>query len=226
MRIILLVQVLVCFFSTSAAFAYDSRFEINPKIDLQKLTALNQPLVTSYRNGAVLYVDASAILHVDIEKLTKVSADYNRYVEMKLPNLEKSAIVEKNSAGDLLYIFSHMTVDVGPITKDSKHYLEVRLEKDLNSKGGRGSQWQQVPRAKAWPFGESSQFSRLDGSWYMQPLKADANGRPNVYVRYFLAADFDTSAPDFLVDKVAKSKLASGVRGVIEALAKAAALRQ
>jgi hypothetical protein len=57
----------------------------------------------------------------------------------------------------------------------------------------------------------------LDGSWYVQTL-----GQDEAYVRYWLSMEPDVAPA--IVDSVVGGQLQSGVRKVIEALARQAAL--
>lgn len=198
------------------AWAYESRFEIDPKQNLSVLAAQSQVAVQVYRKGDAYYSDASAVLRVDAKKIFEASLDYDRYSQMKMPYVKESHRVE--AAGrDTLYTWTRMTC-AGVV---SEHYLEVKVEPSLGPQGiGYGMQWQLTPAKASWSYNEDSSFTRLDGSWYVQPLEDGT-----VYVRYFLAAAIDTSLPTFLIEGVVRNQFSSGVKELIQVLAREAAIR-
>lgn len=201
--------------SSAAVHAFETRFEIDPSVNVEQLSQTREIAVHTESLGDIIHSDASAVLRVDFKRLEYVSADYDRYVEMKMPNVKKSKIVER--AGDTVYTFTQMSA----FGKSSKHYLEVLLLPMIGNQGAAGSQWQLTPRRTQWPFEEKSLFTRLDGSWFMQPLPDGT-----IYVRYFLAARFNLdNIPEDLVIWVAKKQLGDGVKQVIQTLARQAALQ-
>lgn len=199
------------------AEAYESRLDIDSRhaARLDDLARQAGPSVGYESSRGVYRVDASWVLkNVSFGRLVAASFDFDHYREMGMPNVLASRIVDRTGA--YLYTWTFMRT----AGQESRHYLEVRVTGDLPS-GGAANEWQLTPKRSSWPEVERPAFTRLDGSWYMLPLP---NG--NVYVRYFLVADFATSIPDFLVEWVAESQLKSGVSQVIQRLAQVAAVRQ
>jgi hypothetical protein len=194
------------------ARAFETRFAIDPKVNVQQLAQSGEVVSRADRVGDTLLADASAVLRVPFNKLWDASLDYDHYVEMGMPNLKESHLVVRDSV-DHLYTWSRMQI----LTLDSSHYLEVRALRGLTPSGAVGSEWQLASRQANWQYPDASAFGRLEGSWYMEPLPDGS-----IYVRYFLSAVVETGIPDFLVDLVAKKHFREGVRGVIQALAKRA----
>jgi hypothetical protein len=201
-------------FQALSAFAFESRFEIDRSLKLDELARSGKISVRTVRERSVYRSDASAVLtRASLERLQAAAADFDHYQEMGMPNVRASCVVSR--AGDHLYIWTHMAA----AGQDSRHYLEVRIEKGLAASGASGIQWQLTRRQGDWKYPDDPAFERLDGSWYMEPLPGGA-----VYVRYFLAAVIDTGVPDFIVDWVAKRQFSDGVVRVIEVLARQAAV--
>lgn len=161
-------------------------------------------------------LDASAVLRVDPQRLLDVSIDYDRYAEMGIPNLQESHVVSATPGRDVVYTWNSMRC----LGQSSKHYLAVQIAKGLTPSGAAGIQWQQVHRQPAWPYEEASAFSRLGGSWYLEPL-----AEVTVYVRYFMAAVLDPSIPEGMISWLIKRQLSEGTRALIHTLAREAALR-
>jgi hypothetical protein len=136
--------------------------------------------------------------------------DFNRYVQMEMPHLRESVIVERSPSESMLYVWSHMVLSVGIIPLSSKHYLRVH---QLPT----GSEWELVAKRPNWSREENSAMNTLDGSWYVEAL-----GENEAYVRYWLALEPDVSPS--VVDLVVGGQLQRGVAKVIQLLARAAAL--
>ena len=83
--------------------------------------------------------------------------------------------------------------------QSSKHYLAVRIERNLTS-GAAGIEWRLARPAPGWRYAEASAFTRLDGSWYLERL-----AERSTYVRYTLRAVLDTAMPDAMVSWVVKT---------------------
>ncbi len=196
-------------------FAFDSKLEKDPTINLENLKSellranergVGQVVNVRYTyQGGNYYSDASALISgVSKAKLMAVAADYDHYVEMKMPNVVVSRVVERQS--NTLFTFTQMSYR-GQV---SKHYLEVR-----NSENA--MEWQLTDKQPQWLFDEDSSFARLDGSWYVEKLEDG-----NTYARYYLSADFSSHIPEFIIRWVARRQFTEGVRQVIEQLANAA----
>jgi hypothetical protein len=204
---------LVALFQASVSFAYDSRFEINPDLagQLDQLAQNHTTTTSSGRSGNQYWVDASAVLKVDAAKLLAASLDYDHYVQFGMPHLNDSRVVETASP-DLFYTYASMSY----ITMSSRHYLEIRVHRTINDRGGAGLEWELTPKRASWPYNESSSFTRLEGSFFIQPL---ADG--NVYVRSYLTNDVNVPLGSLLSGIIQKA-LRNGAADVIMALARQA----
>jgi hypothetical protein len=191
--------------ATGSVGASETRMGRDPRVSLDTLKREQKVRVTVSRAGGVYQIDASALLlGADPSKLRTASSDFDRYVDMGMPNLKASRIVERQ--GNRLWTWSHLSTS----GQTSKHYYEVELLPE-------GSTWFQVPRRAGWTLPDDSAFRRNEGSWFMEPL---ADG--SIYVRYFLLLEIDSSIPDFIIDLVAGQKLATGVKDVVRVLARVA----
>jgi len=200
--------------------AGETRFEIDPRADLTALGQSGEIQVTVSRQGAFYHSDASAVLTVDIDRLSAASLDYGNYVQMRMPNLRESVIVK--SEANRRWIWTYME----GIGSTSQHYLEARIHESLSdSAGSRGIDWMlyRIGPRSGPEFNRVDQpaFNRLDGSWYMRPL-----GNGKVYVRYFLMADLAIPLPDVLMSGVVTRRFKEGVRQVVRVLARTASVRQ
>ncbi len=223
-RSILAAGVLFFLLFQGVAHAFETRFAIDPAVNLRELERTGAIVAKMHKQRDVYLADASAVLAVDPAKIYQISAEFERYAPidrttgrpgMKMPGVRESRIVERSGA-DVLYTWTKMSMS----GRSSEHYLEVRFVQGLTPTGAVGTQWQLSPKRRHWPYGEDSAFERLEGSWYVEPL---ASGK--VYVRYFLFADLDTRLPGFLVDMIAKNQFKNGVEEIIRILAREAATR-
>jgi ribosome-associated toxin RatA of RatAB toxin-antitoxin module len=212
MRLTLLSALLVLVVSHSAS-AYDSHFGIDPalKDKLGFLAKSHRTNLTSGRTGNLFTVDASAVLKVDAAKMLAAALDYDHYVAFGMPHLNESHVVERASP-DLLYTFASMSY----LTMHSQHYLEVRTQRAMSSNGAAGIEWELVQRHPSWQYNDSPAFSRMDGSFYLEPL---TDG--NVYVRYYLANEVKSSLAG-LFPGIVKNALTNGAADVIMVLARQA----
>lgn len=202
--------------SASPASAFESRFEIDPSLR-GRLSALARDRVTnisSSRQGDLYIADASAVLRIDAGRMFAAAVDYDRYVQFGMPRLNASRVVDR-PAPDLFYVYSEMSY----ATMRSSQHMEVRVHRKLGASGSAGIEWQLTPARAHWPAA-NPQFTRMDGSFYLEPL---ADGY--VYVRYFLASRVDLPLSGLLSGLVQKS-LRNGAADVITVLARQALLQQ
>ena len=189
MKLIRSLSLLLLLVSSIHASAFESRFAIDPAIDLPGLSRTGEIPVKTERRDGLYYSDASAVLkEVDFARLASASVDFDRYAEMGMPNVRESRIVVPGA--DELVTWTRMSA----LGQSSEHYLQVRVIWGIAPNDGEGTEWELIHRQATWPFEEATPFERLDGSWYMEPL---ANGQ--VYVRYFGVAKVHIALPDFLV---------------------------
>lgn len=200
----------------STALALETRLSVDPTQNLAELTRTGQVIVSIGRVDGVYTLDASAVLHVDPDVLLRASTDYERYPQMGVPNLRESHVVASAPGGDLLYTWSWMSL----LGQSSKHYLAVQVRRGLGPARAAGIQWALARPRAGWPHEEGSAFTRLEGSWYLEPL---ADG--TVYVRYFLTAVLDPAIPDGMVSWLIKRQLTDGARSLVQALGREAARR-
>lgn len=209
MTVFTALMVALTLFSPSSLHAYESMFELDPKVDVAKLKSSGEIVLRTSRTGEVFRADASAVLTgVDLKQLLKVSADFDRYAKMGMPNLKESQVVSRQ--GDLLYMWSYMAT-LGLV---SRHYYEVRLHPH-------GSEWELASRRTSWPYEESTPFTRNEGSWFVKELPGGG-----IYVRYYIVASADLILPAATLEHVMKKQLGTGARQVIQILAREAAVRQ
>src|SRR5439155_24622794 len=166
--------------------------------------------------GGVYTLDASPVLAVDLPALLRVSLDYERYAQMGVPPLRECHVVAADPERTRLYTWSAMSY----FGQSSKHYLAVRIERNLTS-GAAGIEWRLARPAPGWRYAEASAFTRLDGSWYLERL-----AERSTYVRYTLSAVLDTAMPDAMVSWVVKRQFAEGTRGLVHTLAREASVRR
>jgi len=199
--------VLICARVTAAG---EARLSQDPTQDLAELARTGRLAISVERADDVYRLDASAALRVDARRLLGVSLDYERYAQLGVPNLRASHVVSSAPGEDVLYTWNWVSY----LGYASKHYLAVHVVRDLAVRNAVGIRWELVSRRPAWTYEDASAFTRLDGSWYVEPL---ADG--GVYVRYYLVAGLDTSVPEALRAWAVKRLLREGTRGVVEALA-------
>lgn len=217
-----LAGLLLCLALTPSAWAFDSYFEVDRDISLSDLAARGSPMVTSGRESGMYWADASAVLsRVNAEKLFSAAQDYGRYTDFGMPYLNVSRVVETQSP-EHLFTWASMTYKIAGINISSQYYLEVNVRSKLDNQGGRGMEWQIVPKKREWPYADNHpRFSKNDGSFYILPL---ANGQ--VYVRYFVTSDIQVPLGRvgrfFGGNKVIQGALREGAANVIKALAKQA----
>lgn len=213
------------------AGAGETRLGVDRNKDIDELIRTGEVSVRTTENDGVYRTDASAVLNADFATLYRASADYDRYVEMGMPYLRASVVLDRT--GDILHTWNWMKLKKGPFSQTSKHCYEVRLHAALPTDAA-GSQWELHPCRGATPrripsrhrddYEDDPAFSRMEGSWYMKRLADAPDGTPRIYVRYFFEAVFDTGIPDFIVRWVARRQLTDGVREVIHTLAKESAV--
>lgn len=194
----------------------EPRFEIDPRQDLAELAATRRVAIEVDRLDGLYLLDASAVLPVGVEALLGASLDYDRFVDMGMPNLRASRVVSTRPDGQPLHTWSSLRA----LGWSSQHYLAVGVRRNLRHPGAAGIEWRLVRRQPDWPYEEASAFTRLEGSWYLEPLGPD-----RVYVRYVLATILDPSIPDSLVSGLVKRQLREGTREVIQVLGREAARR-
>src|SRR5690242_10188585 len=84
-----------------SARAYDSRFGVDPNVSLRQLETNGTISTSSGRNGNIYNADASAVLHVDADKLFAAAQDYNDYVKFGMPYLNESHVVDHDAPDHL-----------------------------------------------------------------------------------------------------------------------------
>ena len=188
----------------------EARFGMDPTQDLGELARTRRLAISVERTDDVYRLDASAVLRLDAQRLLGVSVDYERYAQFGVPNLRSSHVVSGAPSEDVLYTWNWISY----LGYASKHYLAVHFVRGLAVPGAAGIRWELVSRQPAWTYEDASAFTRLDGSWYMEPLPEGG-----VYVRYYVAAVLDASVPEALRAWAVKRQLRDGTRGVVEALA-------
>src|SRR5437868_2843633 len=104
---ILILGVLV----SQSVYAFDTRFQMDPSVNLQDIEASGAIPVKVTRSDRTFYSDASAVMKVDQQKLLASSLDYDHYVQMGMPNLSESRLVETAPDGATLYIWADMHLD-------------------------------------------------------------------------------------------------------------------
>jgi hypothetical protein len=200
--------------TTGVAAAGEARFGVDGSMDVAELARTGRVAVSVERVGNVYTLDASAVLRVDAQRLLGVSLGYERYAEIGVPNLRASRLVSAAPDRDVLYTWSWMSC----FGQTSKHYLAVRVARNLSTPGAAGIRWELAPRQPAWPYEDAPAFRRLDGSWYLEPLPDGT-----VYARYYMVAVLDPTLPEGLRAWAVKGQLREGTRGVIQALSREAA---
>ena len=213
--------VLAVLLVSQPASAFDTRFSVDPRVDLTEMRRTGRMKIWAAHDGPVISADASAILRADSDLILEVAADFNAYVRMGMPFVEESHIVQGEGQSNL-FTWTQMST----LGQTSQHYLEVRIVKNLNRHSGAGNMWQLATRRNSWPYPSDPSFTALDGSFYVQPLAPAGDGTPRTYVRYYMAADPDTSIPDSIVRGIAKRQFKRGVAQVIGAVAREAAKRE
>ena len=192
---------------TPAAWAYDSRFGIDPNVSVAQLEAAHSTSTSSGRNGDLYWADASAVLNVDAAKLFAAALDYDDYVAFGMPHLNESHVVERDSP---TYLFTWASMSIA--TLHSQHYFEVTVHPALAAAGSQGMEWQLTPKRPSWPYTEASAFTQSNGSFYIEPLADGA-----VYVRYYLSNDVNIPLSGLLGGLI-QSQLRKGAADVIMAL--------
>lgn len=203
--------ILFCFALLPSAWAYDSRFGIDPNVSLPQLSSNGAITTHSGRSGNLYNADASAVLRVNADKLFAAAQDYNDYVKFGMPYLNDSHVVD-HTPPDLLYTWASMSIAV----LHSEHYLEVKIHPSLNDTGGRGMEWQLANKRPEWPYPQASGFNVSNGSFYIQPLQDGT-----VYVRYYLSNDVSLPLSG-LLSGIIQSELRKGAADVISVLARQA----
>jgi hypothetical protein len=198
------------------ALASGPRLSIDPAQDLTELSRTGRVPVSVSRLDGVYTLDASAVLPVALRDLLTVSTDYDRYTQMGIPHLRECHVVRAAPESDLLYTWSSMSY----FGQSSKHYLAVRIRRNLTPSGGAGVQWQLAHPETPGLYTDAPAFVRLEGSWYLEPLT-----QYTTYVRYTLVTVLDPSVPEAMISWIVKQQLAEGTRDLIHVLAREASLR-
>jgi ribosome-associated toxin RatA of RatAB toxin-antitoxin module len=197
-----------------SAWAFDSKFNIDPNYNLGELPANGSALAHSGRSGSLFWADASAVLRANPAKLFAKAKDYDHYVQFGMPHLNASKVMEHDS-DELIYTWTSMSY----VGLQSEDYLEVRIHDAFDNRGTMGMEWQQAVPKPSWPT-NNSKFYRFDGSFYVQPLD---DGK--VYVRYYLTNGVNMSLAGLLSGFI-QSQLRKGAAEVIMKLAEAAQAQQ
>ena len=205
------ISTITLILNTTLCIASERRFEIDSKLRsrLEEMEKKHLILSSSSRDGDVFIVDASGVFSGDLESILQKAAQYDRFVQMEMPHLDISTVVERKS-NELLYVFSKMSY----LMLKSSQYMEVRVSP------GVGVDWEMVPKRPHWSFDVSSSFKRTDGSFYAEKLPSG-----KIYVRYFMLCDLNVPLTGLLGGLI-ESSLRSGAADVIKILAKEAGFQQ
>ncbi len=204
------VSLLATLAAPPGAGAAEARFQIDPSQDLAELARTGRVAIAVDRTNGVYVLDASAVLPVDPGALLAASLDYDHYVQMGVPNVRVSRVVRTEPGESLIYTWNW----VSGLGQSSKHYLAIHVVGPSDPAGAAGIRWELARPLPDWPYAEASAFTRLDGSWYVEPLREGG-----VYVRYFVVAALDPTAPDRLVSWLVKQQFRDGTRRLVEVLA-------
>lgn len=118
MKLIRSLSLLWLMVSSISASAFESRFAIDPAIDLLALSCSGDIPVKTERWDGLYNLDASAVLkEVDFARLASTSVDFDRYAEMEMPNVRESRIVVPGA--DELVTWTQMSA----LGQSSEHYL-------------------------------------------------------------------------------------------------------
>lgn len=199
----------------AAALAQEQRLERDKNVSLKDgEIRVSDPV----QQHGIFRAEGHAVFVGSFDKMVAASEDYDRYVEMKMPYIEKSFVAER-SAPDLFYVFNQAMIS-GIRTR---HYMEVRTYRKLNAEGSAGHTWQLTPQRPRWPESEAPSFTQLDGSVYFEVIPASPPpGKQRVYVRYFMAVNPEVPLmPDWAIADLVNRHLSQGVRQVLENLGKA-----
>lgn len=199
-----------------AVSAMEARFEMDAAQDVAELARTRRVAISVDRLGNVYTLDASAVVHADARALLDASLDYEGYVRMGVPHVRESRIVSMTPGADSLHTWTSMS----GLGLSSKHYLEVRIARHLHRAGAAGVRWELAARQPAWPYEEARAFTRLQGSWYLEPLSPHA-----VYVRYFAVVALESSLPGEMVAWIVKGQLRQGTGALVRALSQEAGRR-
>ena len=120
------LSVASCLFSMNA-LAFQGRHSKDPTVSLDQLRSQSgRPIVKKSVRGKLIQVDSSAVLsRVSVEKLLTKSLEFDRYVQMGMPHLRASQIVERSQPESLTYVWSHMVLSAMGLPMSSKHYIRV-----------------------------------------------------------------------------------------------------
>ncbi len=197
--------------SASLCHASERRFEIPAELRnrLDELARDRKIISSSTRDGSLFIADASAVLYGNAEKILKKAAEYDRFVEMDMPHLDISKVVDR-AGPDQIYVFSKLSY----LMLKSSQYMEVRLTP------GVGVDWEMTPQRPNWEWSASSLFRVSEGSFYAEDLPGG-----KVFVRYFMKNDLDIPLSGLLGGFI-RSELESGAADVIKILAREAGFQQ
>jgi hypothetical protein len=196
--------------------AGEARLAVDPRQDLAGLARPGQVAVSVERRDGVYRLDASAVLHADQARVLQVSVDYDRYPRMGMPHLRAMRVVSTASEGDLVHAWTWMSC----LGQASKHYLAIRIRRELGPGRAAAIEWTLTRRQPGWPYAEAPAFARLDGWWYLEAV-----GDGETYVRYGTTAVLDPAIPEAVLGWLVTRQLGDGARGIIETVARHAALR-
>lgn len=175
------------------------------EVELARLERLGSPEVRVSRPGAgVFEVDASDVVKADLRKLLQVSLDFERYAEMRVPNVVRSHVVSASRGAETLVTWTRMKYGLF----SSHQYLQVREYLEPERDGFGGSAWSLYhPEEPSSGLRDRPLFDRFDGSWYIEPLEpvpAEA-GRPiRLYLRYFVRGDFKWWVPPPVIRRISR----------------------
>jgi hypothetical protein len=168
---------------------------------LLELEASGHPKVLiSIDESGALIVDASAVFQVNLDTLIQTSLDFDNYAEFKAPNIVKSRVIKVGEENHSIIIWNKMRY--GIVT--SSQYQFVITYKDPAVLGFAGSRWHLYHPENPQPdFPDSPIFYQFDGSWYIEPLEKNPDGKhllTKVYVRYFLKIKYHWWLPSYIIN--------------------------
>ncbi len=194
----------------------ERRFQIDPAQDLADLARRGEVAVRVERRDGGYTVDASAVLRAELPRLLDAATDFERHVEMGMPRLRERHVVGATPGRDTVYVWSR----VSGLGRTSGQYVAVRVRRTLEPAGAAGVEWELVPRQPGWPYEETSTLTRLQGSWYLAPLRDGL-----VYMRYRGTAVLAPGLADLLPGWLVAREVRDTARAALEALAREAGAR-
>jgi hypothetical protein len=192
------------------------RFAVDPRLDLGELARSGRVAMAVERRAGLYTVDVSAVIHGRGGDVMRVALDYDGHARLGVPQLRESRLVARPAGEDVVYAWASMS----GLGRSSKHYVRIRVCRDVGPPGASGLEWTLTDRQPGWPYEQASAFVRLDGSWYVEPLGERAS-----YLRYVVWAVPDPTVPDALVGWLIERELRAGARALVEAVVRAVATR-